>query len=152
MVRLGVAILGLDSQLFQPSARHHHVREETPPWAIHTLTVAQPSTNHLAIHWRMQIAWECAIGCEHHLRQPDFSLVLGGVADSPPAVVGRVRFINPVRKLPSKFTLVPIVLRARYRRSLCVGNLESLVAGVAPSWLCSTGSWPLRARKGKKRG
>jgi hypothetical protein len=103
----------------------------------------------IGVHWHVWIVWEWAIRCEHHRRQPNFSPMLGGAAGSPPAVVERLRFITPVREPPSKFTLVPIVLRSRYRRSSCIGNQESGVAGVAPRWLCAAGSWSLRASKRK---
>jgi hypothetical protein len=64
----------------------------------------------IGVHWRVRIVWVCAIWCVHHQRQPDFSPVLGGAADSPLAAVVRLRFIIPVWELPSRFTLVPTVL------------------------------------------
>jgi hypothetical protein len=66
----------------------------------------------IGVHWRVRIVWVCSIWCVHHRRQPDFSPVLGGTADSPPIAVVRMRFIIPVWELPSRFTLVPLCLES----------------------------------------
>jgi hypothetical protein len=64
----------------------------------------------IGVHWRVRIVWECAIRCEHHRRQPNFSPALGGAADSPPVAVERLRFIIPVREPLQSLLLFPLCL------------------------------------------